>query len=132
MAVDAKELHKGKPSLRVENVEADDTQVTQKVSVKPNTRYRLAGYVKTKEVETEKRGGKDGATLAVTGGFAKTPPVFKTKTWTRVDMTYVTGAKQTEIAVGPRLGHHSGGFGNGVVCRIDAHGTWPQRQTIAR
>jgi len=107
MAADKTELHNGKPTLRVENVQGDDTQVLQTIPVKPNTRYRLAGYIKTKSVETEKRGGKDGATLAVQGGFQKTVPVVKTKSWTRVTMDYVTG-KESEIKAGPRLGHHSG------------------------
>jgi len=106
MSMDADVLHNGKPSLRVENIQGDDTQVTQKVAVKPNTRYRIVGYIRTKDVQTEKRGGKDGATLAVQGGFLKTPPVVKTKPWTRVTMEYVTG-KESEITLGPRLGHNS-------------------------
>ena len=60
MAMDATELHNGKPSLRIDNAEGDDTFAKQKVTVKPNTRYRIAGYIKTKAVQTLKRDGKDG------------------------------------------------------------------------
>ena len=90
----------------MDNPEGDDTFVKQKVKVKPNTKYRLSGYIKTKDVLTVKREGKDGASLAVGGGFVKTPPVTKTKSWTRVTHEFATGG-ETEIEVGPRLGFFS-------------------------
>jgi hypothetical protein len=46
--VDETEKRNGKPSLKVENPEADDVHVTQSVPVEPNTRYRFEGYIKTK------------------------------------------------------------------------------------
>lgn len=104
--IDQKEKHGGKPSLRLENPSGDDTFLKQKVIVKPNTKYRLSGYIKTKDVQTVKREGKDGASLAMGGGFVKTPPVVKTKSWTKVTHEFATGA-ETEIEVGPRLGFFS-------------------------
>ena len=107
MAIDETELRNGKPSLRVTNSEGDDTSVTQKIAVKPNTRYQMSAHIKTKDVEAVKRGGKNGACVAVVGGYVKTPDVVKTKSWTRVTADFVTG-KETEISFGPRLGFYSG------------------------
>src|SRR4051812_16278402 len=39
MAPDTKEGHAGKPSIRIENPQADDSFLFQKVRVKPSTRY---------------------------------------------------------------------------------------------
>ena len=36
----------------------------------------------------------------------KTPSVSQTKSWTKVTHEFATGG-ETEIEVGPRLGHHS-------------------------
>jgi hypothetical protein len=110
MAFDETERHNGKPSLRVNNPttpEGDDTSVTQKITVQPNTRYQMSAYIKTKDVEAVKRGGKNGACVAVVGGYKKTPDVSQTKAWTRVTADFVTG-KETEISFGPRLGFYSG------------------------
>ncbi|MDB6175872.1 MAG: dolichyl-phosphate-mannose--protein O-mannosyl transferase [Chthoniobacteraceae bacterium] len=106
VAIDEKEKHGSKPSLRLENPSGDDTFLKQTVTVKPNTKYRLSGYIKTKDVQTVKREGKDGASLSVGGGFVKTPPIVKSKSWTKVTHEFATGA-ETEIEVGPRLGFFS-------------------------
>jgi hypothetical protein len=106
MAMDDKEKHSNRPSLRVENVEGCDTLVLQTVAVKPNMHYRMTAFIKTKDVATVKRGGKDGASLAIAGGFIKTPSVAGTKVWTRVTHEFNTG-NETKIELGPRLGHYS-------------------------
>jgi hypothetical protein len=106
MSLDETEKHAGKPSLRIDNPVGDDSFVKQKVKVKPDTRYRLTGFIKTKDVQAVKRDDKNGACLAVGGGYQKTPSVLGSKTWARVSFEFTTG-KETEIEVGPRLGFYS-------------------------
>ncbi len=105
MADDPDVKHGVHGSLRVENSGADDTFVGQKVTVKPLTRYRLTGWIKTKDVTLIDHKAKEGASLSVLGGFENTESVAKTKGWTRVTLDFDTGPK-TEVEVGPRLGHH--------------------------
>jgi hypothetical protein len=62
-ALDPADIHDGKPSLKIENISDDDTVLKQKVQVKPATRYRLAGWIKTKSLEWKAAKGKRGATL---------------------------------------------------------------------
>lgn len=103
--IDLKEGIDGKPSLRIVNAEPDHTQMNQKVTVKPNTRYQLSGYIKTKDVEPVKRGAKEGAELMVAGGWSRTVPMSHTGPWVRVSHDFVTG-NETEIVVGMSLGHY--------------------------
>jgi hypothetical protein len=99
-------LHTNRPTLRIDNVKPDDTIVGQRVDVNPNTRYRMTAFIRTKDVLAEKRGNKDGATMSVSGGFIKTPPIFGSKGWTRVTLDFTTG-QETSIEIGARLGHYS-------------------------
>jgi hypothetical protein len=106
MTIDDTEKHDGKPSLRVENPTPQHTLVNQKVAVKPKTRYLLAGYIKTKNVEPPKPGQKEGAELMVTGGSRRSEPVSKTTSWKRVTYTLTTLEGETEMVVGMSLGHY--------------------------
>src|ERR1700677_1394470 len=49
-APDPAETRDGKPSIRIDNVAYEDTSLKQKVALKPATRYRLSGWIKTKNV----------------------------------------------------------------------------------
>lgn len=53
-----------------------------------------------------KGGGKEGASLAIAGGFIKTPSVTGTKVWARVTHEFNTG-NEAKVEIGPRLGHYS-------------------------
>lgn len=110
---DAAETHAGKRSVRIDNDGPDDSLLMQKIAVKPATRYRLTGWIKTKDVgalSQDRPGPRDdgnGATLSVRGGFVKTNVVAQTRDWTRATLDFFT-LQETEIEVGPRLGHHGG------------------------
>jgi len=104
LSVDSQELHNGKPTLRIDSAEADHSFFNQKVTVKPHTRYQFSGYIKTQNVESVKPGSKEGARL--TWGNVKTPPLDKTKGWTRMNMYFAT-RDVTEIQLGGCLGHFS-------------------------
>lgn len=106
MTIDENEKHLNKPSLRVDNTEGNDTHIKQKVAVEPETRYRLEGYIKTKNAESVKRDGKGGASLDLEGTWQTSKMVNKTKSWTKVSVDIVTGAEK-EVEVGGRLGFWS-------------------------
>jgi hypothetical protein len=106
ITIDPTESHNGKPSLRVENPDPQHTLVNQKVTVKPNTRYLLAGYIKTKDVEPPKRGQHEGAELMVTGGSRRSAPMSRTNPWTKVTYILTTLPSETEMVVGISLGHY--------------------------
>jgi hypothetical protein len=99
------EMRDGKPSLRITNPKGADTHVTQKIAVKPNTRYRATAYVKTKDVVPDKPGSKNGASMAISGGYQTSESIQKSKPWAKVELEFETGG-QTEIVIGPRLGQY--------------------------
>jgi hypothetical protein len=104
--MDESEKRDGKPVFRITNSKGDDTLVMQKVTVKPQTRYRMTGYIKTKDIVPDNKRDKTGASLAIKGGFESTEMIQKTKPWSKVSLDFESGNK-TEIEVGPRLGQYS-------------------------
>jgi hypothetical protein len=106
-APDPTDVHEGKPSVKIENPSPDTTIFKQKVKVKPATRYRLSGWVKTKGVEAKQMKGKPpGASLCITGGFEKTENIIRTKGWTHLTFDFSSGTR-SEMEVGPALGYYS-------------------------
>ena len=119
MTVDKKELHNGKPSLRIDNPDGGLSFVRQVVAGKPNTHYQLSGYIMTKDVEPVQKGSKEGACLMV--GFTaevrvgqsqskarggKSASIQKTKQWTKITVDFTSGSK-TELPVGAALGYYN-------------------------
>jgi hypothetical protein len=107
MAIDTEVLHEGRPTLRIENGEADQSFVRQILRGKPmHARYRFTGYIKTQDVETEKPGG--GAVLMVGITLEHTAPILKTTPWTKVTFDFTPSPKTpNEIRVGPSLGTYA-------------------------
>ncbi len=109
IAVDKTELHHGKPTLRIELHTEGFVFMRQSVG-KPNSRYRLTGYIKTKNVESVKKGKNEGARLMI--GFpaeireSTTTALVKTNPWKKVSLDIVTTAK-SEIKMGPGLGYYN-------------------------
>lgn len=101
-APDLAEKHQGKTSIRIDNSAGDDSFLKQTVAVKPKTRYRMTGYIKTKDVVVK----GTGATLSLEGGFEHTASITGTKTWSKVSFEFDSGALAS-IKVGARLGHYS-------------------------
>ena len=109
MTWDETEKHGTHPSVRIENPTDEDSHFKTKVTVEPETRYRLEAYIKTKDVLATKRDSKGGACIDLEGTWQTSKPaVNKTKSWTKVSVDFVTGA-QTEAEVGGRLGFWSDG-----------------------
>jgi hypothetical protein len=103
--VDPNEHHDGKPVLRIENASPDDSFLRQRVVVRPKTSYRLSGWIKTNDVGDMDPRSATGASLSIEGGFLKTESLTKTQPWKHVTLDFTTRA-ETEITVGPRLGHY--------------------------
>jgi hypothetical protein len=93
--------YNGQASLRIDNVAEDDSFARQTVKVKPGTRYRMTGFIKTKDVNVK----GTGASLAVEGKFEKTANVSGSQGWTKVSFEFDSGTRES-VKVGPRLGHH--------------------------
>jgi hypothetical protein len=110
-APDPTEIHNGKPSAKIENLTPDDTSIKQKVTVKANTRYRLAGWVKTKNIEGKGMQAKhpNGACLCLMGGFEKSPSIDRTKGWTYLTYEFNSGTR-TDVMIGARIGHYATPF----------------------
>ncbi|MDR3400951.1 MAG: carbohydrate binding domain-containing protein [Chthoniobacter sp.] len=104
MAIDTEELHDGKPTLRIDNVEGDHSFVRQILKTKRNMRYRFSGYIKTKDVEPVKA-GEGGAVLMSGMSLDHTSPIQKTTPWTKVTFEFTPSPKiPGEIRVGSSLG----------------------------
>ena len=103
MAIDQDELRDGKPTLRITSVD-DLTFVYQTVKVKPNTRYRLSGYLKTKDVR-DLKGRKNGAMLLV-GMSNGSGGIRGTTGWRKVSMD-LNSQDKTEIRVGGAVGYYA-------------------------
>jgi hypothetical protein len=103
VAVDPEVKRGETPSLRITNAAGDDSFCKQSVKVKVSTRYRLSGYIKTKDVVVK---GGQAASLSLEGGFEATQSVKGTKSWSKFDFEFDSGSLDV-VKVGCRLGGHS-------------------------
>ncbi len=83
----------------------DDTMLLQHVRVKPNTRYKLTGWIKTQDVQITQAGGHTGACLSVWDAWDVSESLSGTNDWTQVECVFDSGASNV-CELGPRLGHH--------------------------
>ena len=106
---DPVETHAGHSCIRIDQPKPTDSSITQAVTLKPNTRYRLSGWIKTNNVVkpaiAKQRPGEEGASLTIQGGYEKTASVIGTRDWTHVALDFTTKDK-TNLKLGPRLGHY--------------------------
>lgn len=94
-------FHSGGASVLIENLQPNDAKWVQKVVVKPETTYRLSGYIKVERADTGSKGGN----LSFMG-IVDTSEDHKNTVgqWQFVQMYGKTGANQKEITVAARLG----------------------------
>lgn len=105
MEMDEHELHDGKPTLRVENLDSCHSYVRQIIQAKPNARYRLTGYIKTGHIRPAKPGQQAGAFLEIGRRDIFTAPSMKENMpWTKVTVDFST-TDTGEIRVGPSFGY---------------------------
>ena len=115
MFVDKKVLFHDKATLRVINLALTDTHISQTVKVKPNTRYRMSGFIKVEGITDAKGrsatgpGAKmdGGACIYIEGRGRKKSRQVNDETWTEVAEEYTT-TDETELVFECRLGYFGG------------------------
>ncbi len=81
--------HTGARSVRVSSADGADASVQAIVAVKPYARYKLSGWIRTQDLDA---GQSKGALLSLQGLDLMTPAVSGTQEWTRVELSFDTGA----------------------------------------
>jgi WD40 repeat protein len=81
----------------------DDIHGFQRITVKPHTRYRLSGWIRTEDVQSA-ADGAFGASLSIHGTTETSLPLIGTHDWTHVELVFDSGHRRT-VRIGPRLGH---------------------------
>ena len=97
----------GTPCLMIRSTDRADAGAAATITVKPNTRYRVGGWVKTENLEN--KGGR-GALFNVHGFDVATPAISGTKDWTDVSAEFKTG-NDKEILINCLFGGFGGGTG---------------------
>lgn len=92
VTADPQQLHEGRPSIRIDNVEVVFSSFTQAVELKPLTRYRLSGWIKAGKIIAgdEKLQAGVGASLNINGVRERTPNVSDTKDWVHASVSFTT------------------------------------------
>ncbi|MHC4086903.1 MAG: alpha-L-arabinofuranosidase C-terminal domain-containing protein [Planctomycetota bacterium] len=84
----------GKRAVCLSSEEGADIAWLATVSVKPRSRYRLSGWIKTENVKSSGERRARGALLNLHNiQPAQTPAVTGTKDWTKVEVVFDTGAR---------------------------------------
>ena len=99
-SLDAKFKKKGKFSAKLSHLGLADSRWTQKIFLKPDTYYRLSGWIKT--VDVQNKGA--GAYLLIDGLNKRTNPLFGSNDWKLVEIEFKTMLAQDEIMILCRLG----------------------------
>lgn len=95
----------GQSAAVVENCDMNDARFAQTVSVKPNTMYRLSGWIKASGIGD----AGHGANLSVEGVHARSESLYDTNgEWVYVETYGLTDDDQTEVTVFARVGGYSG------------------------
>jgi len=96
--------HSGQYSALVENASANDARFTCTVKVKPETLYRLSGYVLVDKMEDT----GNGANFGIEGIYSFSDCLFDTNgEWQYLEWYGETGENQTEVTIGVRVGGYS-------------------------
>ncbi|MEW5901480.1 MAG: hypothetical protein AB1715_08485, partial [Acidobacteriota bacterium] len=88
-ALDSSVAHSGKSSVKISSVAGADACFTTVVQVKPYSRYRLSGWIKTENLEP---GTSRGALINFHGTDIRSKPLSGTQDWTRVEVVFESGA----------------------------------------
>lgn len=95
--------HSGKFSVMVESNSPNDARAVQTIVVKPDTEYRLYGWIYAENVSA----ANTGANLCLLNtGFHS--GFFNTADWRRAEMVFKTHKKQNTVDVAARLGFYNG------------------------
>jgi len=104
MAASTAKAYSGQYSAVVENASSNDARFTCTVKVKPESLYRLSGYVFVEKMEDT----GNGANFGVEGIYSFSEGVFDTNgEWKYIEWYGETGENQTEVTLGIRVGGYS-------------------------
>ncbi len=101
------QAHGGQHAAVIESFDMNDARFAQNVQVKPNTMYRLSGYIKAEGIEDSGR----GANLSIEGltdAYSQSVYADTEGEWQYVELYGETGDDQKEVTVFVRLGGYSG------------------------
>jgi Gpi18-like mannosyltransferase len=95
-------VHSGKYSILVESSNGNDARAVQTITVKPDTVYRLSGWIYAENV----KGENSGANLCLLNtGFNS--GFFTASQWMRAELVFKTHKNQTTVDVVARLGFYN-------------------------
>lgn len=100
MVIQQEQVHSGQHAAMIENLQPNDAKYVQKVTVSPNTLYRLSAYLLVESADTETK----GANISVLGVTETSQDFKSTEGWQLVEMYGKTGKNQKELQVAVRLG----------------------------
>lgn len=104
LAVTSEKAHSGLYSAVIENASANDARYICTVTVKPETLYRLSGYVLVEHMEDV----GNGANFGIEDIYSFSDGLFDTDgEWTYLEWYGETGEDQTELTFGVRVGGYS-------------------------
>ncbi len=121
--------HAGSRSVMISSEKGADASWVATVPIRPYSRYRLSGWIKTENLVP---GTSRGAQINIDGeGDWRTPPVTGTQDWTRVEVEFDAGANDAARGDLPlrRLGP---GDGQGLVRRRRARAALRPRPGTAQ
>lgn len=98
----------GDKSLRIDLDAPGTAAWSQRVVVRPHTRYKISGWVKTDDVHVEGSKARRGARLAVPELDVASQGIAGTHGWKRVKLSFDTGDLEV-ITIEARLGRPQGG-----------------------
>lgn len=105
--IDQQNIHGGASSAAVQNLKPNHARWVQKVTVRPNTYYKISGWVKTEGIPAVSSDKGAGANLFISGVSASYPQAYDTGgAWQALAFTGVTGPEQTEVTIGAGLGQY--------------------------
>ncbi len=96
----------GSGCVRIVNTQDNDARYVLRLDVRPNTYYKISGWVKTQGVVQS--GSAVGANLSVLNTFEYGGGLFGDQDWTYVELYGCTGEDQKEMTLCLRLGFYSG------------------------
>ena len=99
---DGRNYHAGKYSAKIEHKGLADSRWVQEVPLKPNTRYKLMGWIKTDRVADKGA----GASLQIQDTPIRTEVISGTRDWTYVEVEFKTKLGQKQAKVACRLGDY--------------------------
>ena len=102
--------YKDKYSYKIESEDFNDAIIYKKISVKPNTPYKLSCMVKTENIVSEDNKVGSGAQISIVDTIECSESIQGTNDWQKLEFIFDSKNRE-ELEIGFRLG------GNGANCK---------------